>query len=155
MRGDAHSIGEGGRSSSLADTSLPSHQVAVTFVILSKLGRTPFVFSKNVERVLMHARRATSTNPSTAGLEPNRQRSPNGQDAPDLHLPSLRRYFLQVFLIALAHNIDTASETQAIKNYVKILFSILAAAIFTAVFAADAPTCKRSGRNCPTHDNKK
>ena len=40
------------------------------------------------------------------------------------------------------------------KNYAKILFSILAAAICTVSFAADKPNCKKSGKNCPMNDNK-
>src|SRR5437763_13605024 len=40
------------------------------------------------------------------------------------------------------------------KNYTKILFSILAAVICTATFAADKPTCKKTGKNCPMNDNK-
>jgi hypothetical protein len=40
------------------------------------------------------------------------------------------------------------------KDYTKILFSILAAAICTVTFAADKPTCKKTGKNCPMNDNK-
>jgi hypothetical protein len=40
-------------------------------------------------------------------------------------------------------------------RYTKILFSILAAAICTTVFAADQPKCKASGKNCPMNDGKK
>ena len=40
------------------------------------------------------------------------------------------------------------------KNYTKILFSILAAVVCTAAFAADKPNCKKTGKNCPMNDNK-
>ena len=41
------------------------------------------------------------------------------------------------------------------KNYTKILFSILVAAMCTVSFAADKPAgCKKSGKNCPMNDNK-
>jgi hypothetical protein len=42
----------------------------------------------------------------------------------------------------------------SMKNYTKMLFSILAAVICTAAFAADKPSCKKSGKNCPMNDNK-
>ena len=40
------------------------------------------------------------------------------------------------------------------KNYTKILFSILVAAMCTVSFAADKPSCKKSGKKCPMNDNK-
>jgi hypothetical protein len=40
------------------------------------------------------------------------------------------------------------------KNYSKILFSILAAALCTVAFAADKPSCKETGKKCPMNDNK-
>ena len=40
------------------------------------------------------------------------------------------------------------------KNYMKILFSILAAAICTVGFAADKPNCKKTGKNCPMNNGK-
>ena len=40
------------------------------------------------------------------------------------------------------------------KDYMKILFSILAAAICTVGFAADKPNCKTTGKNCPMNNNK-
>ena len=40
------------------------------------------------------------------------------------------------------------------KDYLKILFSILAAAICTVGFAADKPSCAKTGKNCPMNDNK-
>src|SRR5947207_13404766 len=49
---------------------------------------------------------------------------------------------------------DIANKTNHMKNYTKILFSILAAVICTAAFAADKPTCKQTGKNCPMNDNK-
>jgi len=46
-------------------------------------------------------------------------------------------------------------ETNAMKNYSKILFSILVAVICTVSFATDKPAgCKKSGKNCPMNDNK-
>jgi len=45
--------------------------------------------------------------------------------------------------------------TNPMKNYTKILCSILAAAICTVGFAAEKPAgCKKSGKNCPMNDNK-
>jgi hypothetical protein len=35
------------------------------------------------------------------------------------------------------------------KQYAKILFSILTALICAVAFAADQPACKKSGKNCP------
>jgi len=49
---------------------------------------------------------------------------------------------------------DIANETNHMKNYTKTLFSILAAVICTAAFAADKPSCKKSGKNCPMNDNE-
>jgi len=46
-------------------------------------------------------------------------------------------------------------ETGLMKNYTKILFSILAAAICSAGFAAEPQSCKKTGKNCPMNDNKK
>jgi len=40
------------------------------------------------------------------------------------------------------------------KNYLKILLSVLAAAICTVGFAADKPSCAKTGKNCPMNDNK-
>ena len=40
------------------------------------------------------------------------------------------------------------------KNYLKILFSILAAAICTVGFAADKPSCQKTGKNCPMNNGK-
>jgi hypothetical protein len=48
-----------------------------------------------------------------------------------------------------------AAETGLMKNYTKILFSILAAAICSAGFAAEPQSCKKTGKNCPMNDNKK
>jgi hypothetical protein len=42
----------------------------------------------------------------------------------------------------------------SMKNYLKILLSILAAAICTVGFAADKPSCAKTGKNCPMNDNK-
>ena len=40
------------------------------------------------------------------------------------------------------------------KNYAKILFSILTAMICATAFAADQPACKKTGKNCPMNDGK-
>jgi hypothetical protein len=48
-----------------------------------------------------------------------------------------------------------ARETARMKNYTKILFSILAAAICSAGVAAEPQSCKKTGKNCPMNDNKK
>ena len=40
------------------------------------------------------------------------------------------------------------------KNYTKIVVSILAAVICMAAFAADKPSCGKTGKNCPMNDNK-
>ena len=45
-------------------------------------------------------------------------------------------------------------ENEAMKNYTKILFSLLAAVICTAAFAAEKPNCKKTGKNCPMNDKK-
>jgi len=58
---------------------------------------------------------------------------------------------LFIFLLAPG---DIANQTNPMKNYTKILFSILASAICVAAFAADAPDCKKTGKNCPMNDNK-
>jgi hypothetical protein len=40
------------------------------------------------------------------------------------------------------------------KDYTKILFLILVAAICTVSFAEDKPNCSKTGKNCPMNDNK-
>ncbi len=40
------------------------------------------------------------------------------------------------------------------KNYAKILFSILAAMICATALAADQPACKETGKNCPMNNGK-
>ena len=40
------------------------------------------------------------------------------------------------------------------RNYAKILFSMLAAVICAIAFAADQPECKKTGKNCPMNDGK-
>lgn len=40
------------------------------------------------------------------------------------------------------------------KSYSKILFSIMAAVVCVTAFAADKPTCKKDGKNCPMNDGK-
>jgi hypothetical protein len=39
-------------------------------------------------------------------------------------------------------------------NYIKILVSILAAAVCAVSFAGDKPKCQKTGKNCPMNDNK-
>ena len=46
------------------------------------------------------------------------------------------------------------NETKSMKNYAKILFSILVATMCTISFAADKPNCKKTGKNCPMNDGK-
>jgi hypothetical protein len=45
-------------------------------------------------------------------------------------------------------------ETKAMKHYPKILFSILVAALCTVSFAADKPSCNKTGKNCPMNKGK-
>jgi hypothetical protein len=45
-------------------------------------------------------------------------------------------------------------EDKAMKNYTRILFSILVAAACTVSFAADKPNCKATGKNCPMNNGK-
>jgi len=47
-----------------------------------------------------------------------------------------------------------ANQTNLMKNYTKILFSILVAAVCTVTFAADKPYCKKTGKNCPMNNGK-
>jgi hypothetical protein len=49
---------------------------------------------------------------------------------------------------------DGRGRPLIMKNYLKILFSILAAAICTVSFAADQPSCQKTGKNCPMNDGK-
>jgi hypothetical protein len=49
---------------------------------------------------------------------------------------------------------DTRERRLGMKDYLKILFSVLAAAICTVGFAADKPGCQKTGKNCPMNDNK-
>jgi len=41
------------------------------------------------------------------------------------------------------------------KTFSKFLFSILLAAMCSVTFAADKPSCHKTGKNCPMNDNKK
>jgi hypothetical protein len=66
---------------------------------------------------------------------------------------ALLQSYENLIIFSLAPD-DTANKTNHMKNYTKILFSILAAVICTATFAADKPTCKKTGKNCPMNDNK-
>jgi hypothetical protein len=47
---------------------------------------------------------------------------------------------------------DTRERRLGMKNCLKIPFSILGAAICTVGFAADMPSCQKSGKNCPMND---
>jgi hypothetical protein len=38
------------------------------------------------------------------------------------------------------------------KEYAKIIFSVLAAIICASAFAADQPACKKTGKNCPMNN---
>jgi len=49
---------------------------------------------------------------------------------------------------------NTRERRLGMKNYLKILFSVLAAAICTVGFAADKPNCQKTGENCPMNDGK-
>jgi hypothetical protein len=40
------------------------------------------------------------------------------------------------------------------EKYLKLLLSVLAAAISTVSFATDKPSCGTTGKNCPMNDNK-
>jgi hypothetical protein len=58
---------------------------------------------------------------------------------------------LFIFLLAPS---DIANQSNPMQNYTKILFSILVAALCTVSFAADKPSCSKTGKNCPMNDNK-
>ena len=45
-------------------------------------------------------------------------------------------------------------KISVMKNYAKILLSILVAAMCTTAFAADKPNCKKTGKNCPMNNGK-
>jgi hypothetical protein len=45
-------------------------------------------------------------------------------------------------------------ENGVMQKYSKILISILTAVICTTSFAADKPSCKKTGKNCPMNDKK-
>ena len=45
-------------------------------------------------------------------------------------------------------------KINVMKNYAKILLSILVAAMCTTAFAADKPNCKKTGKNCPMNNGK-
>ena len=60
---------------------------------------------------------------------------------------------LRSFTISLAPS-AVADKTSRMKNYAKILLSVLVAAICTVTFAADNPSCKKTGKKCPMNDNK-
>jgi hypothetical protein len=65
--------------------------------------------------------------------------------------PACRRRRFHRFSLAPC---DIANQTNAMKDYTKILFSILVAAVCTVSFAADKPNCSKTGKNCPMNDNK-
>jgi len=58
----------------------------------------------------------------------------------------------KTFLLVLNDRIGI--KLQRMKNHAKMLFSLLAAIICTAAFAADKPDCKKTGKNCPMNDKK-
>ena len=45
-------------------------------------------------------------------------------------------------------------KISVMKNYAKILLSILVAAMCATAFAADKPICKKTGKNCPMNNGK-
>ena len=45
-------------------------------------------------------------------------------------------------------------KISVMKNYAKILLSILVAAMCATAFAADKPNCKKTGKNCPMNNGK-
>ena len=45
-------------------------------------------------------------------------------------------------------------KISVMKNYAKILLSILVAAMCGTAFAADKPNCKKTGKNCPMNNGK-
>jgi hypothetical protein len=47
-----------------------------------------------------------------------------------------------------------AEDSMCMKNYAKILFSVLTAMICAIAFAADQPACQKTGKNCPMNDGK-
>ena len=57
------------------------------------------------------------------------------------------------FYFALAW-LKNACRIKAMRNFTKVLFPILTAAICTVGFAADKPSCNKTGKNCPMNDNK-
>jgi hypothetical protein len=54
---------------------------------------------------------------------------------------------------SLAFN-NAWEQRWSMKDYLRILLSVLAAAICTVGFAADKPECQKTGKNCPMNDNK-
>jgi len=50
--------------------------------------------------------------------------------------------------------LPAADDLISMRNYAKILFSILASVICLTAFAADQPECKKTGKNCPMNDGK-
>ena len=65
-------------------------------------------------------------------------------------LQRLASYFCRFSLASAV----VPSDARPMKNYLKILFSILAAIICTTAIAADKPNCQKTGKNCPMNDNK-
>jgi acid phosphatase class B len=57
-------------------------------------------------------------------------------------------------LIFLTGFHNSRERRLAMKKYLKVLFSILAAMMCTVGFAADKPSCQKTGKNCPMNDNK-
>ena len=52
------------------------------------------------------------------------------------------------------HCRPSCTKIRAMKNYTKILLSILVAAMCTVSFAAEKPNCKATGKNCPMNKGK-
>jgi hypothetical protein len=51
-------------------------------------------------------------------------------------------------------SLNQVNKIVSMKIYTKILFSILVAGLCSVSFAADKPTCKDTGKNCPMNKGK-
>ncbi len=59
------------------------------------------------------------------------------------------------FVVFLLAQIQLRSKIDVgMKNYAKIIFSVVAAIICASAFAADQPACKKTGKNCPMNSGK-
>ena len=70
------------------------------------------------------------------------------------HLRGVAGVFAPSQIKSLLASVGLASEVKRMKNYSKIVFSVLTAVICATAFAADQPKCKTSGKNCPMNDGK-